>query len=678
MASSPPPAHVNPTPAASLEPQDPAPGSWRARANAWFARIVRSTRRTDDLLAGIPDRIDGLLHFGQETDREFSAMALGLGELTQHLDRMRQRAGDLDAILHDRDQDRALQSTHGLCKSAIELVHASLGTSHALQGRMCEADTSLVEAVAVREDFEKNFMMLRTLSMAIRIEAARVSSEFQGVFSHVAGAIREIDEKIATSTGRAFDRIEALVGETAVDRDGLLREETALYQQAKESIDLVQHDIDTLRRGLAPCAEALQQVSRLLESTVTPRTAILSSLQYQDIVRQKLEHVATGFRDITQHSHDRVFLHRAATLQQTHLASAREEITTAGGKATGGLDTLLQVGRQIDTLLQTVESTAVTALGRSRMDEIVGRELLHLAHIANRSAETNRRIAARVERIEAVVRVFSGDVTGHQREVKLVALNAQIAAARLSSGGALEKLAEAASHVAQRNAETTTRLTAHLQRTLERLVLIKGEADDFLATMTRDKAALEAGAATVDEKLIRHRQAIQDQSRTVRTEFAGVREGTRALLARIRFPVLIEGCFGAAERTCRDLAERTATSLATSSLSLAGARRFHDHLRRYTMEEERAAHEAVLGGRPATTSSPELDAVELFDSTSTTEPAANREEPPPPPTPPAADESEADANMKSKARSATTVATKPATSPRPETTPDLGDGIELF
>ncbi len=585
-------------------------------------------------------------------------MAVGLGGLTTHLDRMGQRAGELDAILQDRDQDKALESTHGLCKSAIELVHASLGTSHALRSRMSEADASLTEAMASRDDFERNFMMLRTLSMGIRVEAARVSTEFQGVFSQVAGSIREIDEKIVSSTGRAFDRMQALVSETAVDRGGVAREEIALYQRAKESIDLVQHDIDTLRRGLAPCAEALQRVSQLLDTTAAPRTSILSSLQYQDIVRQKLEHVATGFRDITQHSDDRVFLHRAATLQQAHLASAREEIAAAGGKATAGLDTLLQIGGEIDALLNTVETTAVAALGRSRISEIVERELLHLAHIANSSAETNRRIAARVERIEAVVRVFSGDVTGHQREVKLVALNAQIAAARLSSCGALEKLAEEASHVAQRNAETTTQLTARLHQTLDRLVLIKREADAFLEAMTRDKAELESGAATVSAKLIRHRQAIQDQSRTVRAEFAGVQEGTRALLAGIRFPALIDGCFGAAERLCRDLAERTACSLATASLSISGARRFRDHARRYTMEEERAAHEAVLGTQRAGDTSPEVGAVNFPDSVPAVDPAPEQAEPTP--------------------AKAVPAARKPVNPPPPATTQDLGDGIELF
>lgn len=668
---------MNPAPIEPADPPASRPPSWRTRAGTRLAGLFRATARTDDLLADLPARIDELLRFGRETDEEFTAMALGLGGITRQLEAMGQRAAGLEAILQDRDGDRALESTHGLCKNAIELVHASLGTSHALLARMREADASLLQALAVREDFENNFMVLRALSMGIRIEAARVSTEFQGVFSQVAGAIRDIDEKIVITTGRAFSRMEALVCEAAADHDGTIRDETALYGQARESIDLVQRDIETLRRGLAPCAEALQRVSGQLEATAGPRTAILFSLQYQDIVRQKLEHVATGFRDIAQHSDDRVFLHRAAALQQTHLASAREEIVTAGREATAGLETLLRIGGEINSLLQTVESTAVAALARSHMDEIVERELLHLARIANRSAETNRRITARVERIEAVVRVFSGDVAGHQREVKLVALNAQIAAARLPSGGALEKLAEEASRVAQRNAETTERLAARLRLTLDRLLAIKQEADAMLESMNRDKSALESGAASVTDKLIRHRQAIQDQSRSVCSEFAEVQERTRALLDRIHFPDLIEGCFSAAGRLCRELEARTAASLATASLSLAGARRFRDHLLRYTMEEERAAHAAVIGDASAGAPSPAGDSPEPLNES----PAQAAPEPEPARRPSAVPLSVSQERFPGGPANANATGPDAAEAPsssRPATAQDLGDGIELF
>ena len=659
-------------------PRLPWVGSLPSRVAMRLVRLFARPRCSETLLADVPGRIEELLHFGRETDRDFTGMAVGLGEITSQLDRMRTRAGILEGILEDRDQDRALSSTHDLCKSAIELVHASLGTSHSLHARMSEADAALMLAVAAREDFEKNFVMLRTLSMGIRIEAARSSPEFRGVFAQVAGAIQAIDEKIATSTARAFDRMQALLRETTVDRAGTAREEAALYQQAKESIDLVQRDIDALRQALAPCSRALQDVSRLLDTTAAPRLSILSSLQYQDIVRQKLEHVATGFRDMIQHSDDPVFLHRAAQLQQTHLAGARGEIATAGSTATEGLDTLLQIGGAIDAILQNVEANAVAAFGRSSMDEIVERELIHLAQIASTSAETNRRIAARVERIETVVREFSGGVAAHQREVKLVALNAQIAAARLTAGGALEKLAEEASHVAQRNAETTRRLTEHLQVTLERLVHTKREADVFMEAMGRDKVTLEAGASSVGEKLIRHRRTIQKHSHEVRTEFARVQENIRGLLAGTRFPMLIDGCFGPAESLCHDLATRTRRALDTASLSDSGARRFRDHLRRYTMENERSAHAAVLGGLALAAGSSATGAI---DTPTSIAPDANvpvAPDPDPFPVPDAFAREETPVSTLPSHVAAATSTSRPSETPGTETNPDLGDGIELF
>lgn len=56
--------------------------------------------------------------------------------------------------------------------------------------------------------------------------------------------------------------------------------------------------LDALQAALALPREGLR-ITALLDQTTPTSLRIISALQHQDIVRQKLEHVATGFSDIT-------------------------------------------------------------------------------------------------------------------------------------------------------------------------------------------------------------------------------------------------------------------------------------------------------------------------------------------------------------------------------------------
>lgn len=605
-----------------------------------------------------------LLAFGRETDTDFTRLAQGLSRLGAQFARAKLHSTQLEDILRDRDDVHALSSAYTLCKNSIELVHASLGVAQSVQLQMAQVDDSLGRACSARESFDNNFLLLRNLAMGFRVEASRVDAEFQAVFANVAASITEIDAKITASTGQAFARIgELLVGRTDAGQPPRQEHHDQLFFDATESIAVVQKDLEAMRQQLAPCVEGSAQINALLRESDGHTQGILRALQYQDIVRQKLEHVAEGLRDIaasaradSRSGHRRLLvnrrvLHRAARLQQVQLQSARSEMEEAGAAVTGGITQLLEIGEAIATRLFEVERIAAATFDGSRLAELLGGEMRRLARIADTSETSSRRIASLVERIENVVGVFSQDIHRHEREVKLVALNAQVAAARVPSAGALEKLAAETSHIARRNAETTRTLSRDLQDTLAQLQRIKLGADEFLAVITRDRAGLETGASEVGAKLEHHRKSVQERSAAVHEEFAAVRATIQELLDTIRFPDLIAASFDPALALCRDLAAATACAGAEEPLPEEASRHFRAHLHRYTMQEERDAHAAVLG---------------------TAAPAAARTPPPPQP-------AAGPASASSPSATGAPVAATPPPATAPGAGPgDLGDGIELF
>jgi hypothetical protein len=278
------------------------------------------------------------------------------------------------------------------------------------------------------------------------------------------------------------------------------------------------------------------------------------------------------------------------------LRSAREEIERAGTDVVAGLQALLTTGATLVERFTAMEAIAGGTLRDCGGVRDFKEQIRQLALIAAKSKVANDQITRLVGRIEEVVRMFSDEILQLEFEVLLASLNAQIAAAHLPSAEAIAKLAAETSRISADNAAITDELTAGLQESLRQLQTIKGEADEFLCIVTREKSELESGVVAVSGKLDRMLERIHTGSVEARRNFAAVHDDCRVLLDSLAFPALTEQCFGRAERLCTDLIEVGAEVPANGTLSAAAASRLQAYRYRYTMEKEEKAHAATLAG----------------------------------------------------------------------------------
>lgn len=604
-----------------------------------------------------------LLHFGQQSDQEFTALARELARFGGELADLRRQAGRLSAVVEDRDEDRALSAAYALYKSSVDLVHASLGVAVSEQEQMQAVEQQLLHTCRSRSHFERSDMMLRILTLNLRMESARLEPEQRGVFLNVAANIGEIAEKVLASSRQAFTRIEATVHEAAAERGELRQLEETLHRRAHHSVETIFRELERLRVALAPCGEKNHAIEERLEQTTPITTRMLLALQHQDIVRQKLEHIATGFGDIGQRLPDALrgpgpagaFVLQAAAVQHAQLRAARAEIEQAGAEVTGGMAQLLEHGQTLLTDYTALEQAVCGAFADCRLADLYRDQITDLAEIAAQGQTTNEKVARSVARIEEIVRVFSQEIARQEFDVKIVALNAQIAAARMSSAGALNKLSEECSRVSAEIGAITEALAAELDGVLQSLHQISGQAASFLSIVSREKQALESGAVTVSEQLRHLGEQIQGDAARTGQQFAKLFGETTALLGRLHFPELIAASFGPAEELCLSLQQTMAAS-AGQPLDTAAAAILAAHRERYTMEEERRAHAAALGTTAA--SAAPVAAVELFDFAPAAESAPDAPAP-------AADPA---------AGAAPGTESPPPAAPKP----DLGPGIELF
>ncbi len=618
----------------------------RARAKSWPWRYKPALPETlrRQLCADTQNVCSTLLQFGKSSDNEFTALAQGLSKLNQNLSQLRTQNADFLLIIEDRDDDRPIASAHEVYKRSVDLVHSSIGIAVSEQEQMRGIESILLSACGASAHFEKNQLILRMITMSIRMEAARLPAEDQALFLTIADAISHISQEIATSTETAFQRIRSVISETCAERTQLQAIEHDLHERAKSSIRTIQHELHSLQSALSPCAEQCRHLTTLLADTQPLTFRTISSLQHQDIVRQQLEHVSSGFQDLQKHLRasplEPGYIHHAADIQQAHLHSARLEIQNATSDVVAGLQAMLDASTNLVDRFTAIESTGSAAFADFRIVSLFREEIGQLARVADKCKETNRNISHLVDRIEEVVRLFAVEIGHHELDVKIVALNAQIAAARVPSADALDRLAEEASRVSNNNTAVTRQLLDNLKDGLTQLLSIKASADEFLTIITEEKAALENGVAIVTEKLTRLGTRVQAAIAQVKKNFEAAQDNTRNLLAQLKLPALIQDSFPPAEKLCTQLLAATSTHAGRHPLTTQAAAQLEAHRDRYTMQKENLTHSAAL----ATPSRPKA------------EPPSPHSPPNPTPTPPPS----------------------PSPAPASPSSEKFSDGIELF
>lgn len=603
-----------------------------ARALEWLRTGLRRFGRAQprrEVVAGFLTQIaacrEGLHGFGQSSDQEFTDLAKGLSQLSSRLAAIRIQTAGLDAVLQDRDEERAISSAYALYKDSVDLVHANAGIAVSAQARLIEVETALMESCQNRQEFDRDLLFLRIVTLSIRIEASRLPPETQPVFLNVSSAIAETGDRIQKCTNTAFGRIETVISESRTARAELSATEKELQRKASASIDTIQRELSDLQAGLAPCVEQSKAIGELF-TTAQPQTmAVIGALQHQDIVRQQLEHVSESFQDLEQHFEatqvpggrsregqklEWNYVHQIARIQIAQLEASRTEIDGAGSAVIGGLQALLDTSTAMVERFSSMESAAATALDHCNIAKMFSRELQGLTNVIEQSQQANARTTRLVERIEEVVRDFSNEISRYDLDVKIVALNAQIAAARLSSVDALNRLAEETCKVSDANAQSTRKLTVELMANLEKLQLVKKEGTEFLTIVTTEKIQLERGLVSVTEKLARLVARVRDGSVQARSEFEPLHADCQALLAHLNFPTLSESTFAPALALSRALIALSTASVMIGAPSTAVLAKIKKHQDRYTMKQENATHATALQLRPVASAD---EAIELCD-----------------------------------------------------------------
>ncbi|WP_243309880.1 hypothetical protein [Fundidesulfovibrio agrisoli] len=538
-----------------------------------------------------------------------SALAAGLTELTSG-----EAVAEASAKLAAN-----LERLGGICDvAATDRQLAELGRVGSMGAKLGE----------IMNDFARLVKHLSMLGVSTRIESARLGDQGAG-FATLADDVEKLAGKIGESSGKILVSANELSNQCRSASISLKQMDEARKGCSISALSLLEADLSALEGLTRASREAADSVSSLSRSVVSSISEAVLSMQFHDIIRQQLEHVAEAAeeaRDIARSGPGEGlaaeaadweevcdWLHSIADLQRSQLGNAR----TRFAKAMQTLeDSLASIGSQVREMASGAASLAAKEAGQegvlAQIEAGVGQIAASLREYSQLETGMGSIMAQVAESIAGMSSIV-GEIEEVGSEIELIAINASIKAAHTGDEGkALGVLASA-----------IQKLSVDARGQTARILELLGSVDaaTFSANAQGDQGArLEAVVSGLDAevasiKALDHEAATQ--AAMVQSAAEELSGDIAAAVASLDFRWDLIDAVTAAETRLQELVDELGAALPPGHRA-SRAPTLMQMLQRYTMDEERLVHEQALGlsGSVTTTASGDDDGlgdnVELF------------------------------------------------------------------
>ncbi len=391
--------------------------------------------------------IEGLVDVSHATEESFLQLGAKIRLFHDRADGISKAAGEAMQLLHGDDGENTVQQLQLL----VERCSLWLASSADKSTNICVLLNDVVKQMAGFYEpifgLRKVIKTLHTLRVSTRIEAAKGYASGAGVLAKSLDHLGNLaHEKIA----EIAERTEALV---PMIEKSLAMEEAAQSGTIRIASREVKNARDLLNAFMANFIQTGQWTDRLKERSEDVRQSfgeMISALQFQDITRQRFEHVQSALTALGDHlerfskrsdsSRDeeaaRLF-GRICRLQYNQLNLASQEFFTAADNLTGNLQGM--VANIVSMADDTRALSSATDVGRDSRYATVLDALKsitdHLDETRHVHSLAGTHLAEVCQRAQAVAELVA-EVELIGEEIQLLSMNAAISAAHARRQGA--------------------------------------------------------------------------------------------------------------------------------------------------------------------------------------------------------------------------------------------------
>ena len=530
---------------------------------------------------------------------------------------------------------------------AVEFVENNDRNMEQLILQLTNSNERIRQTLATEQTLVRTLAPLNFVKTLFRVESASLSPDVQDMFCALA---REID-RIRLRVEGGFREKFQLIREIQVILSKAIAHLVAEQSQAKKSVaGLRQHMTASLAAMKGSYEKNRDRDTRLsgVSQAVTNETGrVVMSLQFQDILTQKLQHthkvleeMATRFADLpvdrAAACHSLHFIEQSGRIVFAQISGMKEELTKAGATIGDGLTKIIREMEALDgncLALRDLDSvtTGVDGAVQILLDSLESvRRLVQAADLHAMEAHQT------IQPIGGMTTNFTGFMRELSLEIQLIGLNAEVQAAHVGQGTGLEVLSAHTSSISRETSELSEALAKDLDTLTSGL-------DQVVAGFQEIRENNAVFSKELEQDFVKDEAALHDYRNTSLTVLLHISEllpkmdaQTRSALDQVDFPAVASEPLTALQSTITDLADaaQSAANLAGVKVETKGLT--DHHLGRYTMRSEVDIHQSTVSGKPPITSPVAAPVthgeVELFGDP--TPAAAAPPEAPPSPAPP--------------------------------------------
>jgi methyl-accepting chemotaxis protein len=487
---------------------------------------------------------------------------------------------------------------------------------------VAEVGSALIEGL---RDFTRLVKHLTMLGIATRIESARLGSQGLG-FSTLADDVEKLAGKIAASSGKILSGAQGLIGQCQEAGVSLAQMSEARLSCSTAAMETLQADVGALERLVDSSRQAAVEISAEAARNVESVSEAVLSMQFHDIIRQQLEHVAEAADEarnmalegplteggLYAESWEELagWMKSVLVLQHSQLGNARSRFAEA----------MQSLGESLSEIARRVESMSAKAGGLAggdsghggvlnQIEEEVGRmvrSLREFAVLERRMTGVMREVGASIEAMSSLV----AEIEEVGSEIELIALNASVKAAHTGEEGkALGVLASAIQKLSVDARGQTDRIMELLATVDSSALAQAGEDRSFDKAQVFEEAVADLGSEVANLKSLDSR--VSEAAGRLQMAAADLSRDILEAVQSLEFHHGLLDGMTSAEVRLWELVEQLQSALPTN-LSNTHSPKLMEMLARYTMDAERLVHETVLG-IPGVPSSVKRDADGDFD-----------------------------------------------------------------
>ncbi len=559
--------------------------------------------RVRELSDGLAAEKTALFSFTATMEEEFLELGTLLRKITSLAREVRNRSDEITAAATGRTEDAAIQFAFQLLKKAEDLVHASREQYNSVSVVFQKMHVEVMRIARERNALVRTLSPLEMTNSQFRIQSCAFDESTRATFFALADSIGSIVRDVQDAVGQRFEELERTGEATGTAVTRLTNLATEQKAETERMLAETRMNLSTLNQALQSSEAAAQSMAQAGLKISGGVSKAIVALQCQDMARQKFQHIGQAIDEMVGHlatgSADgftgadetdcRHFLADAGRVQLMQLRAVFEQLEEAGRQVAVGL-------AEIDSEAKALANHALRSGGATLDGGIIGQAIqsIHAVLLVIENAAVS--IGSVVDLVQKLKSTFSdctSQILGLALKLRLVALNAQIFAAHVSTGAALEVVAGNTRNVADEAMQQLDEISARVTDVVDSVVDLEQRLSDYHELAIMEQRLLSNESAESEKKLRTLEMSLRSALGAIVLLERELSDTLRGTAESIRFPDAVSTTSARATA----LFEQIALQYSDSRSGANGASHFkvQELNRNYTMAHERVLHEAVIG-----------------------------------------------------------------------------------